>query len=517
MAEQTTIKIKKILEAGKIIYPATILDAVKDATSVIVNGEETNENYGLTLRQILAKQSENNSEGIDALDKKLHGNSEASTQAEKDGELKTLEDSLKKYTDDAIDDINASDNVSDTVAGISVKVDQENGAIQTPVVTVADNAVTYTAKVEAAEGVQAVDRNLTAASTTSVLKGDAISAIKNYVDATVTEAGSDASTAISDLNDKLYGEGGDILSLEGRLDTIEGNGDGSIKKAAADATASAIAQLISDSEENPIDESFDTLKEIADWILSSEENAEGLDAATRLNNLETAVGVPASGEGDDAVAASGLYKAVADEATRATGAEGALSDRLDVLEGAATVAGSVAEAKAAADAAQADVDALEELVGEVPESAEAETVVGYAKELVDAEEAARKAQIGELGKVSAKEGAADHTVKSYVDAKVSALNSSLEDLDTENNVSEAVAGITVQVDQVDGAVSTPVVTVTAAEVTCTEGTAEVTADLAVDVKTSVLDGSAIAEIKKYVDNRFSTAACTDTEDYADVF
>ena len=46
----------------------------------------------------------------------------------------------------------------------------------------------------------------------------------------------------------------------------------------------------------------------------------------------------------------------------------------------------------------------------------------YADTKVGAEETARKAQIGDLGKVSAEEGAADHTVKSYVDAAVAGKN-----------------------------------------------------------------------------------------------
>lgn len=39
-----------------------------------------------------------------------------------------------------------------------------------------------------------------------------------------------------------------ITALDGRLDVLEGTGEGSVKKAADDATAAAVAQLISDSE-----------------------------------------------------------------------------------------------------------------------------------------------------------------------------------------------------------------------------------------------------------------------------
>lgn len=55
MAENA-IKIQKILEAGKVIYPATILDAVKDATAKIQKGDAQvdNPNFKKTLREILA-------------------------------------------------------------------------------------------------------------------------------------------------------------------------------------------------------------------------------------------------------------------------------------------------------------------------------------------------------------------------------------------------------------------------------------------------------------------------------
>lgn len=109
-----------------------------------------------------------------------------------------------------------------------------------------------------------------------------------------------------------------VENLEKAVEVINGEGEGSIKKAAEDATANAIAQLINDSEENPIDEKFDTLKEIADWILESDENAEALDAEKRIGVLEDAVGTPAKDAsgvpGDDdyqpAEEATGLYKTI---------------------------------------------------------------------------------------------------------------------------------------------------------------------------------------------------------------
>ena len=129
-----------------------------------------------------------------------------------------------------------------------------------------------------------------------------------------------------------------ITALDGRLDVLEGTGEGSVKKAAADATAAAVAQLISDSEQSPISERFDTLKEIADWILNDESAAQGLNAAARLTSLESYVGVPASGDGQ---AATGLHKAIADEKTRAMAAEKTNADAIAEIKN-EKVSGSIA-------------------------------------------------------------------------------------------------------------------------------------------------------------------------------
>ena len=94
-----------------------------------------------------------------------------------------------------IADLDKSNNTSDAVAGVTVQVDESDGIVAKPVVTVADNAVTYTA----ASGNTAA--NLAAANTGNVLKGDAIAPIKSYVDAKVDalDATSNTSTAVAGI------------------------------------------------------------------------------------------------------------------------------------------------------------------------------------------------------------------------------------------------------------------------------------------------------------------------------
>ena len=89
----------------------------------------------------------------------------------------------------AINNLNVSDNTSGAVAGVTVTVNETAGLVQKPVVSVANNTVTYTA----ASGDTAA--NLVVADETAVIKGEAIAKIKSYIDAK-TGAGIDALDAV---------------------------------------------------------------------------------------------------------------------------------------------------------------------------------------------------------------------------------------------------------------------------------------------------------------------------------
>ena len=78
--------------------------------------------------------------------------------------------------------------------------------------------------------------------------------------------------------------------LRARLDTIEGEGEGSIKKAAADAVAKVVAGADSD---------FDTLKEVADWIANDTTGAAKLQSDVAiLRGADTVEGSVAKAEKD---------------------------------------------------------------------------------------------------------------------------------------------------------------------------------------------------------------------------
>ena len=151
--------------------------------------------------------------------------------------------------------------------------------------------------------------------------------------------------------------------LDGRLDVVENaitvlNGEatveGSVKKQVSDAIAAVVAGA---------DTSFDTLKEISDWISTHADSAAAMNSniqanATAISALETLVG-----ELPEGISASNVMdyiaEAVAAEEARATGVEGGLNTRLTTVEGTIGSLGSAANAEVtdfatAAQGAKAD-------------------------------------------------------------------------------------------------------------------------------------------------------------------
>lgn len=210
-------------------------------------------------------------------------------------------------------------------------------------------------------------------------------------------------------------------------------------------------------------------------------------------------------------------------------ASAALLGTADDAATANTAFGKAAEAKAAADAAQDDVDALEELVGELPEDATAETIVDYIDEKVGAithpTKEETEAGSGNIsvkysqseGEVSITASLSEATVTDGVVADADAAKlvkasdvvaiaeKAANDATTIDEHSENGddAGVAVTVKTTNAEVSSVEVAVTAASVTYTAKSETEAANLEADDESAVLDGSAISEIKSYVDAKAS--------------
>mgnify|MGYP004500050301 FL=1 len=119
------------------------------------------------------------------------------------------------------------------------------------------------------------------------------------------------------------------------IGTLNGTGDGSVKKAVADAVASIV---------NGAPESFDTLKEISDWISSHASDAAGMNSQIKTNKediakLKTLIGtLPDTATSKDIVSYIAEYvsKALADsdlsQYAKAADLEAAVG-RITTLEG----------------------------------------------------------------------------------------------------------------------------------------------------------------------------------------
>ena len=188
-----------------------------------------------------------------------------------------------------------------------------------------------------AEKVESVNSKVDAQGTRLATAESKIEALEKgtYDDTAVKELISANKTAI-ESNDA------DILALQGAVDTLNGNAEtaGSVANTANAAAAAKVAEIVANA-----DADFDTLKEIADWILNDTTGA--ADMANDIAALQGLVGDKAVAEQiADAISAEGLDKyALAADLN-------AVADRVKALEDAgyqnAAQVGSAIDAKIAA-------------------------------------------------------------------------------------------------------------------------------------------------------------------------
>ena len=243
--------------------------------------------------------------------------------------------------------------------------------------------------------ISAVDAKAVAAQTAADNAKSAADAVDAKVGA--VPEGSTVMTEIQKVKDVAYNDAevrglnktnaDNITALTGRADAVEGKvstlvGDDAGKSARTIANEELTKQLIPEGAK----ESLDTLQEIAAWIQNHPDDASAMNAA--IVALKTKVGdIP---EGATATTVVAYIKELVDaEKVRATGAESALDTRVNAVEaklgdGEGSVSkqieaavkvetdariaadsaldGKITTAKAAADKAQGDVDALKDVV-----------------------------------------------------------------------------------------------------------------------------------------------------------
>ena len=180
--------------------------------------------------------------------------------------------------------------------------------------------------------------------TGEIMTNGEIFAMNRDADITALETllGTTSSTLASDLNIGDF-DGATILAaikyvyetaddnadaLAGRLDIIEGTGEGSITKAVNDA----IANLV-----NNAPDALDTLKEIADWI--SRDGADAANLITRMEDIEAQV---AENEQVTAGALIDLQNQINDMTGGAGSIQQQITTAIDALDNSITLAGTTA-------------------------------------------------------------------------------------------------------------------------------------------------------------------------------
>ena len=227
-------------------------------------------------------------------------------KTELEGKVNTALADAKAYTDEKVGEVVDASNEAligtaedassaDTIYGAKKYADEKAAAAQ--------SAAEATAAGDATSKVNAAKEEIKG--TTDALAGR----IKAVEDDYLTSADK---TEITDAASALEGR---VAANEGAIATLNGEGEGSVKKQVADAIANVVAGAPED---------FDTLKEVADWIGSDTTGAAQMQA-----DIATLKG----GDTVEGSVAKKVKDAVAAEAEIARAAEKANADAIDAAEG----------------------------------------------------------------------------------------------------------------------------------------------------------------------------------------
>lgn len=287
---------------------------------------------------------------LDVLEGEGEGSVAAAVKAEKD-----RAEGIEKSLQDQIDAITGTgeDGDATTIAGLNAKISELDTAYKA-----ADSAITGR--------LDGHDTKIGDLETALTETGSIGSKIKANADAiAVLNGGADVDGSVAKAVADAKSD------LQGKLDTLSGTVNGHTSELVGLTTTSG--------------QHTEAIGTLQGKVNTLETHASTYEA--KVNTLEGQMAV-VNGTGDGSIAqakqAGVDAKAAADAAQGKADANeeaiGEINEALEVINGAATVAGSIAEAKAAADAAQGDADALEELIGSIPASATAKTVIAYVDE-----------------------------------------------------------------------------------------------------------------------------------------
>lgn len=236
-----------------------------------------------------------------------------------------------------------------------------------------------------------------------------LASAKSYTDTEIGKV-TDSATALTERVAAVETKAAANETAIGVLNGDE-NTAGSVKKAVADG----IAKIVADAPE-----SFDTLKEISDWISTHSESAAAMNSAIQTNSsaitaLQTLIGTLPEGVTATTIVAY-IQEAVAAEKARAEGVEAGLDTRLEAVESAIGETGSIADAIATAKS--------EAIAAAKTYSDSLDTAMDARVDVLEADNTANKAAIESINNadtgILATAKAYTNTETAKVDAKVTA-------------------------------------------------------------------------------------------------
>ena len=176
---------------------------------------------------------------------------------------------IKKVADD-LQFVTGGDSENEaTIGEINAKLEELKGSVD----KIAEDAAAAAAdaaqaKADAAAAVEAAGQAqadvATAVADAAQAKTDAAAAVE-----AAGQAQTDAAAAAADAAQAKE----DAAVAAAAVETLVGEGDGSVKKIAEDAAAEAVAAVVAGAESD-----FDTLKEVAEWISADKEGSAALQA-----------------------------------------------------------------------------------------------------------------------------------------------------------------------------------------------------------------------------------------------
>jgi chromosome segregation ATPase len=296
---------------------AARIQKVADDLQFVTGGDSENE---ATLGEINATltQVQSDLEDIRAIAEQAQADAAAATTTA--GEAKTAAEQAQADAAAAATDAQAASGSASAAQAAAESAQSSATAAESSAATAAESANSATVSASAAQA--AAESAAAESATATTTAGEAKSVAE--------QAQADAATAVESASQAQASAAtavADATAAKDAVNVLNGDGEGSVKKIAEDAAATAVAAVIDGAESD-----FDTLKEVADWIRNDKTGAAALQTTVSTHTASIAALTEDLGTLDGKVGED--IQNLADHMSDASAAIGELSGRITELENA---------------------------------------------------------------------------------------------------------------------------------------------------------------------------------------